>query len=90
MVRGLASQSKPAWGPITATPTTLEVSRGTHVLEVVHVNDIDDGGHHPSPVLSRDKGRGYDPSQAGAASPTGLPSDTTIPDGPGSGMTGDS
>lgn len=43
--------------PSTWTPTTLEVSRGPHILEVVHVNDIDDGRHNPSPVLSRDKGR---------------------------------
>lgn len=39
------------------TPTTLEVSRGTHILEVVHVNDINNGGYNSSPVLSRDKGR---------------------------------
>lgn len=39
-----ADQSKP-------TPTTLEVSRGAHVLEVVHVDDIDNGGYNPGPVL---------------------------------------
>lgn len=33
------------------TPTTLEVGRGAHILEVIHVDDIDDGGYNPGPVL---------------------------------------
>lgn len=33
------------------TPTALEVSRGAHVLEIVHVDDVDNGGYDPGPVL---------------------------------------
>lgn len=33
------------------TPTTLEVSRGAHVLEIVHVDDVDNGGYDPGPIL---------------------------------------
>lgn len=37
-------------GPGVA-PTAFQVSGCPHVLEVVHINDIDDRGHYPRPVL---------------------------------------
>lgn len=37
-------------GPGVA-PTAFQVSGRPHVLEVVHINDINDRGHYPCPVL---------------------------------------
>lgn len=34
-----------------AAPTAFQISGRAHVLKVVHINDIDDRGHNPSPVL---------------------------------------
>ena len=31
--------------------TSFQVGGGAHILEVVHVDDVDDGGHHPGLVL---------------------------------------
>lgn len=57
VVRSLPDRTSQQVDQSQLTPTTLEVSRGTHILEVVHVNDINNGGYNPGPVLGRDKGR---------------------------------
>ena len=77
------------------TPTTLEVSRGAHILEIIHDNDIDNGGYNSGPVLRGTKeGKilvSYDPSEARAAIPTGLPNRHHCPKVvQGGGMRGDS
>lgn len=38
-------------GELQYTLTALQVSRCPHILEVIHVNDVNDGRHDPSPVL---------------------------------------
>ena len=35
--------------------TSFQIGRGSHVLKVVHVDDIDDGRHHPRLVLNGSK-----------------------------------
>lgn len=41
-----------------AAPTAFQVRGGPHVLEIVHVDDVDDRGHDPRPVLGAEETRG--------------------------------
>lgn len=46
----LISHSSPAW-----CRTSFQICRGSNILEVVHVNDVNDRRHHPGVILT---GRG--------------------------------
>ena len=57
VLRCCTNRKSKAGGPGSA-PTAFQVSGRPHVLEVVHVDDINDGRHHPSPVLQEEEGKG--------------------------------